>query len=449
MAQTDGGDSILGLLEDASFQHLLWRSARECIPWSEFLRMPLPEGRSAMRTWELLKAVSRTTGIPLPIPDLEDHEYWYTMTHQLARSLGTISDLCRTGSPLHQAISEAEGHQFLLRSRIDETIAAAKIDGVDISDQTASMLRYDRAPRTANERIVSNTLAVLERLPEFVDRPFSTELLMELRDLVLEGVDLSEVKFTSHGGGIMVFTDTDELRGALAERQLRRICAYANDESGDMYDHPIVRALIVREALRLYRPISSAPASVGRLAFQLYALKHDLPVLGLLPISRVTLAWEQGLVGPPVVFPDRDPFFELPRYNERDLTPLLTISAQLLLLALQDLQDYIDSIKNRDEVLRAMLHRDPALNHRQRSILGRALRLPEAEFRIRYHQRKHGIAYATARADLLELTKKGYLKSDLRGKAFVFTASPDLEERIQMGGGSTIAMPAQATSETD
>jgi Fic family protein len=422
-------------MEDPSFRNLLWRSSRECIPWSEFLRVRLPAGKSAMETWDLLNAIRRTTGIPLPIPDLEDHEYWYAMTHQLRRSLTTIADLCRTGSFLDKAITETEGHQFLIRSRIDETIAAAKIDGLDISDsETTTMLRFDRAPRTANERLLSNTLALVSRLTDFVDRPFSTELLMELRDLVLEGVDLSEIETTPHGEGLMVFSYTDELRGALAERQLRRICAYANDESGDTYDHPIVRALIIRETLRLYRPISDASASVGRLAFRLYAIKHGLPVLGRLPISKVTLAWEQGLILPPVVFPDREPFFELPRYNERDLTPLLTISAQLLMLALRDVQDHIDAIRSRDEALRALLYHDPALNHRQRSILGRALHAPSAEFRIRYHQRNHGVAYTTARADLLELEEKGYLGRKLRGKAFVFTPSPDLEERIQRGG---------------
>jgi DNA-binding transcriptional regulator YhcF (GntR family) len=77
-----------------------------------------------------------------------------------------------------------------------------------------------------------------------------------------------------------------------------------------------------------------------------------------------------------------------------------------------------------------MLKGAPGLNDRQRAIIGRALRNPEAQFTIRYHKTNHGIAYPTARRDFLELVEKGYLTVEQRGKAFIFVPSNELEEKF-------------------
>ncbi|MHB1018557.1 MAG: hypothetical protein ACYC2X_11840, partial [Coriobacteriia bacterium] len=71
-----------------------------------------------------------------------------------------------------------------------------------------------------------------------------------------------------------------------------------------------------------------------------------------------------------------------------------------------------------------------SLNHRQRSVIGRALRVPDATFRIGYHRTTHGIGYATAHRDFAELVERGYLTETTEGRMKVFRAGPALEERI-------------------
>jgi len=83
----------------------------------------------------------------------------------------------------------------------------------------------------------------------------------------------------------------------------------------------------------------------------------------------------------------------------------------------------------------ASLQNDPSLNHRQRSILSRAIRHPDAEFSISYHRTNYNVAYATARADLLALVEKGYLTQQKRQKAFVFSPHRDLQTRLRIEGG--------------
>ena len=73
------------------------------------------------------------------------------------------------------------------------------------------------------------------------------------------------------------------------------------------------------------------------------------------------------------------------------------------------------------------LLRDTSLNHRQIALLSHAVRHPGHAYTIRSHQRSHAVAYATARADLLELAGLGLLERRLQD----FSAPPDLERRLK------------------
>ena len=55
---------------------------------------------------------------------------------------------------------------------------------------------------------------------------------------------------------------------------------------------------------------------------------------------------------------------------------------------------------------------------------------PGETYRIDTHQRTHGTAYQTARADLLGLADHGLLESDRSGRALLFVAPGDLKVRI-------------------
>jgi len=60
------------------------------------------------------------------------------------------------------------------------------------------------------------------------------------------------------------------------------------------------------------------------------------------------------------------------------------------------------------------------VNHRQASILDRALEAPTAVFNIRRHALSRGLAYETARQDFLQLVSAGYLEQQKRGRIFEF-----------------------------
>jgi hypothetical protein len=445
--------SILDLFDNPAFQFQLKQFAQKCIPWEAFLAQDMPPGLSPLHTWELMLRMGRAMGIELPIPDLRNNEHWYRRTHELTDVISIVTRACGPDSHLHRTMTSAGGQHFLMNVRIAETIAATRLDGLSIPEEDADiLLRLDRTPRSATERLVANTFRAIDHLPDLLAEPFSRDLFGHLRDLLLEGVDTKALAKTQAPLGTGLFEWPDEMVEQFADRQMDYFAAYANHETGSEHDHDVLRALILTDAFRFYRPLKEVSNQVGRLAAHLYALKHDLPVLGLLPTSLVKLDWDEGRILPPLVSFDRPTFEAVRKLSPGDLTCLQTLAAQLSLIALRIVERYLDEWENRDRELRQMLKQDLELNERQRAILGRALGKPEAEFTIRYHKTNHGIAYPTARRDFLELVDAGYLTVEQRGKRFVFLPSSRLQEMVPDASslvrlrGFTVDMSAPASS---
>ncbi|MDY0087553.1 MAG: hypothetical protein RBS78_03245 [Coriobacteriia bacterium] len=421
----------LRLLEPGGDLYAIMRRSRDSyLPLDEFLSMVLPAGMSPLDSWELLAAMNHATGIDLTIPDFEGREYWYLRTHELADLVTELQCECSEESGLSLQLSDSPNRPGLVRSRIEETIAAAQLDGLGITwKQGSELLRLGRTPRDSTERLVANTLSAIDELDALVDEPFSADLFSHLRELLIKGVDSQELPDVEPRMGLLMFEYTNHQVHERSEEYLEHISAYANHETGHPSDHPVLRALLLIDVIRLYRPLRDLNGQVGRLAFRLYCLKHNLPVLGILPISHMKLQWE-GLEGSPRIRWDRPTYHELRRQSGLDFTPYMTLVAQMASAALHDLKEALRRISERDKMLRDMLQADPLINHRQRSVLGRALRNPDAEFRIAYHKTTHNVVYATARADLLGLVDKGYLQVEKRNRAMVFTPVHDLQAKL-------------------
>lgn len=404
------------------------------VTWRDFAASEMPPGLGVEDAWGLIHLVKQAIGVHIPIPDLDGNEYWYARTHEVSDGMCRIQCLCGPDSSLYRRLHETANRPVLINSRIDETVAAALLDGLEISGADAQdMLLLDRTPRTDHERLVANTLNALDHLDELANEPFSRELLIHLYGLVTDGVDPERLTRTQSRLGILEFDYAPDRVAASRERQLQYMLDYMNHASGDPHDYAIFRGLLLPDIFKLYQPLPAANSQVGRLAFRLYTLKVGLPVLGMLPLSRAKLRWEEECLESALVALAPSEYRDDRSHQGCDLTGYATLSLELALTALQDLQAQLFQLEQRDRELRELLQRDIEINHRQRSILGRALRNPNAEFRIAYHKTTHNVVYATARADLLDLVDRGYLTQGKSGRAMVFHPRKDLHEFIGRG----------------
>jgi Fic family protein len=117
--------------------------------------------------------------------------------------------------------------------------------------------------------------------------------------------------------------------------------------------------------------------------------------------------------------------------DDNDLNYFLLHQLEVIEQVIQSLHDYIarktKEISEASKRLKAL----EEFNHRQETLLNRAIRHPGTAFTIESHQNSHDVSYATARADLLGLVERGVLTLRKRGKAFVFEAPSDMEQRLR------------------
>ncbi|ATB29573.1 filamentation induced By CAMP protein Fic [Melittangium boletus DSM 14713] len=117
-----------------------------------------------------------------------------------------------------------------------------------------------------------------------------------------------------------------------------------------------------------------------------------------------------------------------------DVTYFLLHQLEVIRRATQDLFEYLDRKSKELQEVEPLLRSGENINHRQRALLAHALRHPGAQYAIEPYRREHGVVYQTARQDLLDLEKAGYLRKRQVGRAFYFQAVPDLA-RLLMGNG--------------
>lgn len=426
----------LSILSDEGYlSALLERSHRSYLSFDAFLGMKLPTDANPNTLWSLLQLFNRRMGIPYPISDFEGRDYWYLRTHELADITAKIQCLCRPDSNLHRLLADVQNSSVVVKSRIAETIAAGQLDGLVLSPEAGSdLLHVGRVPRGDQERLIANTFSAMNSVETLIDEPFSEELFRHFESMLLHGVDEVALQSSKRSLGLMIEEADDEDARRYSHRQMKYIADYLNHETGDLYDPPVLRALLLPDLFQFYRPLPHVSTEVGRLTLRLYALKRELPVLGLLPLARARLKWEMDEGSYAGLSFGPDDYRRLRLFSGEDLTAHMTILAQLALATLEEVYAEIRELDKRDRELRNLLQRDQLINHRQRSILGRALRNPEAEFRIAYHKTTHNIVYATARADLMELVERGYFELKKDGRAHVFVPKPNLREMVEGGG---------------
>ena len=116
--------------------------------------------------------------------------------------------------------------------------------------------------------------------------------------------------------------------------------------------------------------------------------------------------------------------------DENDLTYFIVYQLNVIRRAVDDLNRYLDRKAAQVQKLDKLLTRSAQFNHRQKVVLAHAVRHPGARYSIRSHGRSHGVAYDTARTDLLELADFDLLSKWQEGRTYVFAAPEKLEERL-------------------
>ena len=204
----------------------------------------------------------------------------------------------------------------------------------------------------------------------------------------------------------------------LPER-IQRLCEFAEDKSDTGFLHPIVRAILLHFMIGYDHPFVDGNGRTARALFYWSLLRSGWWLAPYLPISHF-------LLRAPAQYSRA---YQYVTADNNDATHFILHQLDIMERALtqldRDLQEHAAAARDLVEQLG-----DSGFSERQLAILDAALKQPNRIFTIAQQQNEHRVSYWAARADLQDLTERGYLLRERSGKKFLFRPAPDLEDRL-------------------
>ena len=427
------GERLLAVLDEGFGPTVAGRY----LHWDRLRRLDPPEGFSHEEWWLGVKLSRRGQFRSIPLlRDTSGRPFSFMLPDRVQEALHRIDSQLRGRIGVAEQVTNPDARdRFIVDSLIEEAITSSQLEGASTTRAAAkNMLRAGRRPRDRSERMIFNNYRAMQAVREIRDKPLTLAEMLRLHTaLTSDTLDDPEAagRIQRPGDERVRVVDHRDQRvlhipppaEALPDR-LDRMIHFANQGSGggDGFLHPVIRAVVLHFWLAYDHPFEDGNGRTARALFYWSMLHHDYWLFEFISISR-------RLVEAPARYARA---FLHTETDGNDLTYFIVHQIGIILRALDELDAYVERKVEQVREVERILKRATALNHRQLALLAHAVRHPDADYTIREHRTSHGVAYATARADLLQLAELGLLDRRLAGKKTnVFHSPPDLEDRIR------------------
>lgn len=419
------------LFDTAEFRELVRRSNRGPLLRREVADDEWPKGWERDEVWHALSAVRRSEAYYNPFqiagPSHPKSE-WYVLPGSMQTNVASIAARTQRGSLLDSVAQEHEGARFITEQYVQEILANARYDGF-LADYEGirSVLLGDRTPMGTAEHLAANFHRIMVEMGRFALDDVTPQTICSLYNALCAGIE-HEVALdvepscpvASSGRTLigreptfdnLLATEADLMTGALCEPTLPRI----------------VLSLLVNCFFWRFKVFPRFNNFMGCILSRLFLYKEGYPVLRYAPKAWLYERWrvnDWGALGCTLSYRFEEAVVE--HEDSDDFTVLYDSIMRLMLVSVERMEQSLGMRRLSDERAFAGIGRIPYLSYRQTEVLRKAVLEPQYEFGIREHQRKYGIAYSTARSDLMKLAERGYLSQTLCGSKIVFCASPTL-----------------------
>lgn len=402
-------------------------------PWDRIRFQDPPEGLDHQEWWAGIKFMRRQIRRTLPLNDVQGAPFTFALPDTVLKSLEALNrDASGQIAVSEQVTNPATRDRYLINSLIEEAINSSQLEGASTSRRVAKeMIREGRRPRTRDERMILNNFAAMRMIGELRDRRLTPELIREIHRVVTEGTldnPESSGRFQLPGEArVSVFTDSGVLlhtpppAASLPER-IERLCAFANAELDESYVPPVLRAITVHFMIGYDHPFEDGNGRTARALFYWSMLNQGYWLTEYVAISPI-LKHAPARYARSYLYTEDD---------ENDLTYFHMHQLDVLQRSIQQLHAYL-ARKSQEvrELHRKISGAAAEFNHRQIALLNHAMKHPGASVTAQSHMSSHNVVYETARQDLIGLEQRGLLIKTRVGKAYTWTAAPDIEARIR------------------
>lgn len=402
--------------------------------WDQLRRRPAPEGLTHEEWWLKLKLGRQQSLRELPLKDCQGRPFSYCLPDAILEKLPAIdSQAWGTLGISEQVINSEERDRYVVSSLMEEAITSSQLEGAATTRRDAAdMLRSGRPPRDRSEQMILNNFRAMQEILTLKEEAITPEAVCELHRVVTSGtLDNGEAAGQIQKPGekrVAVWDDTDSQMlhnpppAEELPRRMRAMCDFANGpQKSGQYLHPVIRAIILHFWLAYDHPFEDGNGRTARALFYWSMLKAGYWLFEFISISSL-------LKKAPASYAKSFLYTET---DDNDLSYFIIYQLDVINRAIKSLDAYIERKTRESQRVDGYLKNIQLLNHRQKALIANALKRPATVYSIESHQRSHGIAYATSRADLLKLHELKLLTQFKVGKGLRFKAEDDLERQLR------------------
>lgn len=415
--------SGLGPAPGGKYRH--WETFRYAPPLTDF---------SAEEQWFAVKLARQALQRRLPLKDRDGLPFVFALPNIALEMLHHIDrDASGSIGGSEQVTDDATRDTYLFKSVVEEAITSSQLEGASTTRKVAkAMIQEGRAPRDRGERMIRNNYEGMLFIRQFVKERLTPEIVLELQRRLTEGtLDITD------GAGRLRRADEDIViedeegtrlhtppRAEELEVRMQAMCDFANGVGETEYLPPPVRAIVLHFWLAYDHPFVDGNGRTARALFYWCMARQGYWLCEFVSISRI-LKRARGQYARSYLYTETD---------DNDVTYFLLYQMRVLLRAIEELHAYLrrkaKELREAEHLLMRAAAAVGDLNPRQLALIRHAMKQPLARYTVESHKRSHGVAYQTARTDLLSLAEQGLLDQRKRGRAFVFQPAASLQELL-------------------
>lgn len=399
-----------------------------------FERGDIPAGLDPACAWELVSFVRCVNGRPTVRArmsadgELHTRAFW-TETPAVHATMADVVARSDAASPLWTALRGRMRRSEVAQLLVEELTAACYRDGVDVGyEAVRGLVMERRPPEDASEKLAARAACLFYGLVSAAD---------EAPRIDADFMRTTYARLTTEVGTVCttpyapVHPPKRENAARTGPELLGGIVESYSDELL-WGTSPVYNVLLNADIIWDARPFDRFNGLMELLVRAAAFRRYGIPVLCLVPLSKMRLDWERDLLDPSVV-PFRWGSAVVESSYGTDSTPYLECMVGFLQEGVGRIERLVERIVRREAACKVRVERDGRLNHRQCDLLSAMVDDPELEIDVHGYQERYGVVTSTARTDLNRLVALRLLLDEFRGRRQVFWVRPDMVDNLVEG----------------
>jgi Fic family protein len=405
------------------------------LPWNK-LKYKLGDVSSYKEVWKKIKSMRKPSLYKVPqIKGINGSCFYINFTPKIIEYCSEVDQY--TGmvtSESHRiSLNKKSGFSLVvINSIMEESISSSQIEGASTSKKIAKeMIRGSKQPQDDSQKMILNDYLARRHIVDEVQKSaLSHSLIKDIHSIVTKGL-LNEEKCGNYRGSndIKVYDNvTNEVlheppKFTEIQTLIDSLIEFANNQDKVLFIHPVVKASIIHFMIGYIHPFEDGNGRTARLLVYWYLLKEGYSIFETIIISKI-IKLKVGQYQKAYLYTEHD---------DNDLTYFVLFHLEVISEAMKEFEEYRKRYESRLTLLRNKMRTHSErlnFNKRQEAFLINIVGNPGQIWDVKMYSNQTMIGWVTAKKDLDELAKQGFLTMLKSGKKFVYVVPDTIDEML-------------------